>query len=91
MLIGKTYHERKFHTKYLPHKCSFESNHKKIILIFLILFLDCTHSFASKSALSYHLKSQHGNNRNKKHNRIHKSKFNEKILEIVSYYSENHN
>lgn len=23
---GKTYHERKFHTKYLPHKCHYESN-----------------------------------------------------------------
>ena len=24
IIIGKTYHERKFHTKYLPHKCSLE-------------------------------------------------------------------
>ena len=53
--LGKTYHERKFHTKYLPHKCDYE---------------ECPATFASKSALNYHLKSQHKNGK-----RFCKSKF----------------
>ena len=41
---GKTYHERKVHTLVFPHKCSFPN---------------CEMKFASKSALTYHLKHQH--------------------------------
>jgi hypothetical protein len=55
-ILGKTYHERKFHTKYLPHKCEYE---------------DCYAMFASKSALNYHMKSQH-----KSGKKFCKSKFN---------------
>lgn len=70
---GKTYHERKFHTKYLPHKCPFESK------ILYLIFLDCSVAFASKSALSYHLKSQHINKRGIK--KIEKSKFENSVYE----------
>ena len=44
---GKTYHERKEHTKIFPHKC---------------LFQNCQMKFASKSALNYHLKHRHPEN-----------------------------
>ena len=44
---GKTYHERKKHTKIFPHKC---------------LFQNCQMKFASKSALNYHLKHRHPEN-----------------------------
>lgn len=44
LILGKTYHERKNHIKYLPHVCSFEM---------------CKMSFASKSALSYHVNTKH--------------------------------
>jgi hypothetical protein len=42
--IGKTYHERKVHTNILPHICNMS---------------DCSNSFASKSALKYHIVNQH--------------------------------
>ena len=44
---GKTYHERKEHTKIFPHKC---------------IFQNCQMKFASKSALNYHLKHRHPEN-----------------------------
>jgi len=50
---GKTYHERKFHTNYLPHVCDHE---------------ECEMAFASKSALTYHLKAKHGEKSGKKYN-----------------------
>jgi hypothetical protein len=56
--LGKTYHERKFHTKYLPHKCCTTG---------------CDAEFASKSALNYHIKSQHL--RSSKKTKSVKSKF----------------
>lgn len=40
--------------------------------------------FASKSALSYHIKSQHNNKTSRKISRIQKSRFNDKIVEILS-------
>jgi uncharacterized Zn-finger protein len=43
-MIGKTYHERKVHINYLPHKCPMSG---------------CEISFASKSALNYHMITQH--------------------------------
>jgi len=43
---GKTYHERKFHNNYLPHVCTFDN---------------CSKSYASKSALNYHMTNQHNN------------------------------
>jgi hypothetical protein len=42
--LGKTYHERKVHLNYLPHHCEADG---------------CGSSFASKSALKYHVKNQH--------------------------------
>ncbi len=42
--IGKTYHERKVHIKFLPHQCN---------------LYECGVSFASKSALNYHIANQH--------------------------------
>lgn len=50
IFLGKTYHERKTHLKFLPFKCSIEL---------------CNCSFASKSALNYHIKYQHGKNQKK--------------------------
>lgn len=47
-------------------------------------FLDCESCFASKSALNYHLKSQHVIKPNRKDSRKNKSRFNEKIMEMVS-------
>ena len=41
---GKTYHERIFHTFILPYKCEIDN---------------CKLAFASKSALTYHIKSKH--------------------------------
>jgi len=50
----------------------------------LFNYLDCGSSFASKSALSYHLKSQHLNKPIRKDSRKNESRFNEKIMEMVS-------
>ena len=44
LILGKTYHERKFHMNYLPYKCKIE---------------DCYKNFANKSSLNYHLKFHH--------------------------------
>ncbi len=44
IILGKTYHERKVHLKYLPFKCIKDN---------------CDLAFASKSALKYHLNNQH--------------------------------
>ena len=41
---GKTYHERIFHTFILPYKCKVDN---------------CKLAFASKSALTYHIKNKH--------------------------------
>ena len=46
---GKTYHERKVHTLIFPHKCTFPG---------------CELKFASKSALTYHMKRQHPHDEN---------------------------
>lgn len=44
VIIGKTYHERKFHNHFLPHVCN---------------LFNCTKAFASRSALNYHKMNQH--------------------------------
>lgn len=44
---GRIYHERKVHTLYFPYKCPMEN---------------CSSSFPCKSALNFHLKSNHQQN-----------------------------
>lgn len=51
IFLGKKYHERIFHTREMPFKCSKEN---------------CLRSFASKSSFNYHVNFQHNKKKEKK-------------------------
>ncbi len=60
LFLGKTYHERKFHTHVMPYVCDLKRKSNSLTV------LECGQTFASKSSLTYHKTNQHDENVNLK-------------------------